>query len=708
MNQNNKKPTDKQKRDAKVTGPASREEVNSAFDKLDKEALDAVVKNVQAELDKRAKLEKLPPKPEPDCRRLAHIYFRGTGSRLDSNKITAILISQHLRELWGKDAVIQTTNGKRGYRVQQSGVDISIDGVGGITLHRSATEKYTVRLRYGQLIAKLKRDYDYDKKFAEKTPGTASEATQKGRIAKIYVPLGKRFARNMRSASEITKVICGLWGKPGDKVEILNKSHGYRSDGANVSISIRGEGDIRIHPSPDLTSGIVTRGELMTRLGYAYGTIAVEPAKQPETTPKDTPEPPSGGLKKAVLVIGMTPNAKARANALLSALLANGYIVETVYSDLVDPAVSPEDLKISLYDHSSTHVHAPHKLHKIWRLEELVKAIQELGEKHAPTKVDPKVVKIAETSGIPAEAPPTTKKAEKPMLVDIFSLPKSRYVSLVHQYCVMDDEKIFTRDKGEREDAIMWAFDTTWKDKKIVYEFGNSGWSNDGDFLCTVAGDFVLLHKELDERHETAAAVKIADLSKYLKDKHFPKAEEPKPVDIFSLPKSRYVSLVHQYCVMDDELVKQFQREIYEATGEMPDDFSQNTRCHSDTVVTVGVLDNRIARVYELKNPDMLKSGEHMVYFNEVTGKVKEILDASGVPYAKAKKPEPVTAEEPTRQYVYMKKRRGLPIGEAYSECVPVAMSKNQKLRIMKLAQEKHKAVGALMRETVLTALKLS
>ena len=34
-------------------------------------------------------------------------------------------------------------------------------------------------------------------------------------------------------------------------------------------------------------------------------------------------------------------------------------------------------------------------------------------------------------------------------------------------------------------------------------------------------------------------------------------------------------------------------------------------------------------------------------------------------------------------------------------------MSKNQKLRIVKLAQEKHKAVGALMRETVISALKI-
>lgn len=621
-NQNNKKPNDKQKRDSKVTGQASREEINNAFDKLDKEALDAVVKNVQAELDKREKLEKLPPKP------------------------------------------------------------------------------------------------DYDKKFAD----TAVEATQKGRIAKIYVPNGKRFARNMRSAAEIAKVICGLWGKPGDKVEILNKKHGYHSDGANVSISIRGEGDICIHPSPDLTSGIVTRGELMMRLGYAYGNIAAETTKQTEPGPKaselearslgehiqnlktkkafeaqempkmvctvggfgfvidspnvqdrialrfkiwdkltgnkdnkpipnsalsddpktpvhltisgepgnwnlfqangagighckteeevaftvfwkfiehtsakpeNAPAKPSSSPKKAVLVIGTTPNAKARANALLSALLAKGYIVETVESATVDPAVKPEDLKISLYDHSSTYVHHPHKLHKIWRLEELVKAIQELDEKHAPTKVDPKVVKTAETSGIPAEGPLTTKKAE-----------------------------------------------------------------------------------------------------------------EPKPVDIFALPKSRYVSLVHQYCTMDDELVKQFQREIYEATGEMPDDFSLNMRCHSDTIVTVGVLDNRIASVFEPKNPNMLKSSEHKVYFNEVAGKVKEILDASGVPYAKAKKPEPVD-EEPTRQYVYMKKRRGLPDGEAYSECVPVAMSKNQKLRIVKLAQEKHKAVGALMRETVVSALKI-
>lgn len=504
-NQNNKKPNDKQKRDSKVTGQASREEINNAFDKLDKEALDAVVKNVQAELDKREKLEKLPPKP------------------------------------------------------------------------------------------------DYDKKFAD----TAVEATQKGRIAKIYVPNGKRFAK-------MPKMVCTVGGfgfvidSPNvqDRIalrfKIWDKLTGNKDNKPIPNSALSDDPKTPVHLT---ISGEPGNWNLFQANGAGIGHCKTEEEvaltvfwkfiEHTSAKPENAPAKPSSSPKKAVLVIGTTPNAKARAEALKEALVAKGYIVETVESALVDPAVSPEDLKISLYDHSSTYVHAPHKLHKLWRLDELVKAIQELDEKHAPTKVDPKVVKTAETSGIPAEGPLTTKKAE-----------------------------------------------------------------------------------------------------------------EPKPVDIFALPKSRYVSLVHQYCTMGDELVKQFQREIYEATGEMPDDFSAGIKCHSDTVVTVGVLDNRIASVFEPKNPNMLKSSEHKVYFNEVAGKVKEILDASGVPYAKAKKPEPVD-EEPTRQYVYMKKRRGLPDGEAYSECVPVAMSKNQKLRIVKLAQEKHKAVGALMRETVVSALKI-
>ena len=84
--------------------------------------------------------------------------------------------------------------------------------------------------------------------------------------------------------------------------------------------------------------------------------------------------------------------------------------------------------------------------------------------------------------------------------------------------------------------------------------------------------------------------------------------------------------------------MKQFQREIYEATGDARRLQQQRRVSQRHDRHRRRARQQGRARLRS-QNPDTLKSVVHKVYFNEVAGKVKEILDAHGAPYANARSP---------------------------------------------------------------------
>ncbi len=620
-----------------------------------------------------------------DWQRSAYIYCRGDGARGKTNRGMANELSKLLKGMWGKDAVVQIVRGRRGHMQPQKGIDISITGHGAVTLHRSATEKYTQKMTFAKLVEKLKADYNYDKKTEE----PVKTMPKVGRTGKIFI---RGNPRNFATASEIRMALMGLWGVPESNIDIISGKHGRKPSTANVEITIQGNGVIYLHASSDFPAAKINRADLMTKLGYTYGQT---PKKQPVAAkPTETVAVPSqqrlvctvngfsftvdhadmqtrcnmrgviaarlnhnsanlpGGIydnekpgqkihaqlrgdergwligpvedlpvvplsdenavngvwnmyqrhlhgddfftkatkpqeatKRALIIVGETDAAKARAKRLSDALEAEGYTTCTIDKKIVSP---DHDIVISCYDlSSSVYVHGPHRLsgqYAACGVSTLIEKIKELNKKPvAKTQVDPVVVEKAGSAGIPA-GPLTTNK--------------------------------------------------------------------------------------------------------------------PVEVDHTKLPESRYVCLVDYPVMVSAETRKLIGKNVLDLTGEYPANSYSTSSVHEDTKVVISVYDEKIANVSRFA-PD---SGSN-VYYDEVAARVKKLLDESGAPYAKAEKKAP-TAEEPTKQYVYVHRRAGkLPDGAAYTSSVSMAVTKKQRERLIELAGDK--PIGTFLRENTLKTLKI-
>lgn len=619
-------------------------------------------------------------KKTQDWQRSAYIYFRGSGARGKSNREMAKEVFKVLKDLWGKDSVVQMTNGKRGHMQPQKGVDISITAHGAVTLHRSATEKYTQKLSLAKLIEKLKADYNYDNKPAE----PVKTMPKVGRTGKIFI---RGNPRNFATASEIRMTLMRLWGVPESNIDIISGNHGHKPSTANVEVTVKGDGVIYLHQSSDFSAVRTSRADLMVMLGYAYG----QPQKQVKTTesgamifpPGQPPEPPKTAkpqeaAKRALIIVGETEAAKARAKRLADALEAEGY---TTF--ILDNKVSGtiHDIVISCYDlSSSVYVHGPHRLsgqYAACGVSTLIEKIKELSKKPvAKTQIDPVVVEKAASAGIPA-GPLTTNKPKKPLTVRLFST----YI-------------------GTHRDNVVAMFRSEYDGQEIEFSFDRLWWSgNKEDFVGTLCSDFIIIHKEFDKEYEPARQVMLVDLPKYLRSVHKP--NESAEIDYAKLPESRYVYLVNSPYEVSESVRRVLSKAVYNMTGEYPSNVFSTSTMHEDTKVIISVYDEKIVNV----RLNVVPAKGHNVYYDEVAAKVKKLLDESGVPYAKAEKRAP-KVEEPTKQYVYVRRRQGkLPDGQAFSLSVAMAVTKKQKEKLVELAGDK--PVGTFLREHTLKSLKI-